>query len=365
MASPTYLTTPKSAPHIRIPESTSTATVRVIDTLTTIYINGELFWQPKIPGFDGIHAPIYSFLISSGDRHVVFDLGVRADWENYAPKVVSLIEKTTKIERGKNVADILDADTSSLQITSNDIEAVIWSHAHFDHIGAVSKFPQTTELVVGPGTKKKYFPGYPTNPESLVLESDISGRNIREIEFRKDGNALMIGRFHTMDYFGNGSFYLLDAPGHDTGHICGFVRVTSSPDTFIFIGADACHHPGVLRPTEYLPLPSAISPSPVERFRPQGCPGALFQEIQPDRRADQPFYTVGKTIIFEDHDAALETVRKIEELDAADNIFVILTHDESLRDQLDFYPKTINDWKEKGYRSHTRWLFLKDFRNCL
>ncbi|KAF2204384.1 Metallo-hydrolase/oxidoreductase, partial [Delitschia confertaspora ATCC 74209] len=357
-----YLVTPKPPLYINIPQSSSTAKVRVIDTVTNLYLNSELFWQPKLPGFDGLFVPIYSFLISSGERHVIFDLGVRRDWENYSPRVAALIKNTTNVERGRNVADILDSDNCGVGITSKDIEAVIWSHGHFDHIGDPSTFPPSTDLVVGPGTSKKYFPGYPTNPDALVRDSDVEGRNVREIEFKEDGP--MIGRFPAMDYFGDGSFYLLDAPGHDTGHLCGFVRVTSSPDSFIFIGADACHHPGVLRPTEYLPLPSAISPSPIQRLSPGSCPGSLIQEIHPKKCADKPFFEVGNTIIVSDHDAALETVKKIEELDAAENIFIILTHDASLRDEIDLYPKTINDWKVKKYRSNTRWLFLKDFKDC-
>jgi hypothetical protein len=44
-----------------------------------LYLQPDLFWQPKLDGFDGIHAPIYCFLVSHGNRHIVFDLGVRRD----------------------------------------------------------------------------------------------------------------------------------------------------------------------------------------------------------------------------------------------------------------------------------------------
>lgn len=58
-------------------------------------------------------------------------------------------------------------------------------------------------------------------------------------------------------------------------------------------------------------------------------------------------------------------MHKIEELDAQDNVFVIIAHDESLWDQIDLYPKAINDWMEKGVKSRTRWLFCKDFAGAL
>ena len=307
---------------------------------------------------------MYCFLISNGNRHVIFDLGVRRDWENYSPSTVSIIKKTTTVETKKNVSEILDSEVTGVGIKSQDIDAVIWSHHHFDHVGDPSTFPRSTDLVVGPGFKKQYWPGYPTNPEAALLDSDVRGRNFREADIPKGASGLKVGRFDAMDYFGDGSFYLLDAPGHSVGHLCGFARVTSTPDSFVFMGADSCHHVGLIRPTEYLPLPTTISSFPLERFGAGGCPGAVLQQLQPNRSASEPFFTLSN-FAFPDRVDAEETVRKIEELDAADNVFVIIAHDESLIDQIDFYPKTINDWRLKGYRSKTRWLFCRDFEGAL
>lgn len=85
------------------------------------------------------------------------------------------------------------------------------SHFHWDHTGDPSTFPTSTELVVGPGFKKAFMPGYPSNPDAPIKESDYRGRNVREISFAN--SSLRLGRFRALDYFGDGSFYLLDAPG--------------------------------------------------------------------------------------------------------------------------------------------------------
>lgn len=332
-----------------------------------------MFWQPEMKGFDGIHVPIYCFLISSGNRHALFDLGVRRDWENYAPKTVDLIRRTTRVHTEKNVSEILDSQEDWLgegpAIRSKDIEAVIWSHHHFDHIGDLSTFPPSTDLVVGPGVKALCWPAYPSNPDSLVLDADIHGRNVREIEFASDSTRVCkIGRFNAFDYFGDGSFYLLDAPGHAVGHLCALARVTTAADgnaehdSFVFMGADACHHAGLLRPTQYLPLPANISPSPIKRF--PTCPGEVLQRLQPLQSPAEPFFTVSR-VLFPDHRAALDTVRKMEELDAADNIFIIIAHDESIKNHIDLFPHPINDWKSNGLRARTRWLFCKDFEKAL
>ena len=87
---------------------------------------------------------------------------------------------------------------------------VLYSHYHWDHSGDPSTFPPSTALVVGPGFKDAFVPAYPTKPGCAIHESDYAGRELREIAF--DGE-LTIGGFKAFDYFGDGSFYLLDSPG--------------------------------------------------------------------------------------------------------------------------------------------------------
>lgn len=306
-------------------------------------------------GLDLVKAPDYSFLISNGNRHILFDLGMRHDWEDLPPKTVSLIKNTTNVDIGSNVADVLDSDVSGLNIRSKDIEAIIWSHHHFDHTGDPSTFPASTTLVVGPGVKDAAWPGYPTNPNSTVLDSDIAGRDVREISFNKNAaETVQFGPFDTHDYFGDGSFYLVDAPGHSIGHLCGLARVTTNPDTFVFMGGDCCHHAGVLRPSQYLPLPSSESEDS------SLC--AEMDSTKSNAKTDA-FFRVSPALT-SNHSQALETVEKIKVLEGSGKVFVILAHDATLRGHVDFYPEKINDWKQKGYDSRTRWLFSKDLKEA-
>lgn len=85
-------------------------------------------------------------------------------------------------------------------------------------------------MIVGPGFKEAFLPGYPADENGFILESDYAGRELREVDFTQ---GKKVGRFDAFDYFGDGSFYLLDSPGHAVGHLCGLARVTSNPDSYI------------------------------------------------------------------------------------------------------------------------------------
>lgn len=195
-----------------------------------------------------------------------------------------------------------------------------------------------------------------------MLDSDIAGgRVVREISFDQ---KLEFGRFDAFDFFGDGSFYLLDAPGHAVGHICAVARTTTSPSSFVFMGADACHHPGALRPTEYLPLPTSppIPPPPSSNTTNLGtCPGSLLQRLTIAQSATKPFFTVAQGPLFPDHEAAMDTVQKIQQLDALDNVFVLIAHDLSLRDRIPLFPERINGWEERDLGGKTRWVFCGEF----
>lgn len=116
----------------------------------------------------------------------------------------------------------------------------------------------------------------------MILESDYAGRELREIDFN-DGETVKIGNFKAVDYFGDGSFYILDAPGHAVGHLCALARVKGEDgkEGFVFMGGDACHHNGEFRPSVYRPLPESISPHPWDKEG-KMCPGSIFQSILRD-----------------------------------------------------------------------------------
>ena len=241
---------------------------------------------------------------------------------------------------------------------------------HFDHTGDPSTFPPSTKLIVGSGFKAAFLPGYPTDPNGHVLESDFKGRELMELDFSK--SSIQIGRFKALDYFGDGSFYILDSPGHAIGHVNALARTHTDPPGFIHLGGDSIHHAAEIRPTEYLPLPSNIEPSPLPHIYPNACPGHIFTPLLRDGSTTKhilefqdPFkglVSEQKYSIIYDDPALRETVTKDEELDAREDVFTFAAHDWSLKGVVGEWPgASLNGWREKGWKEQTRWKFLEDF----
>ncbi|KAK5135781.1 hypothetical protein LTR08_004607 [Meristemomyces frigidus] len=218
-------------------------------------------------------------------------------------------------------------------IDLSSINAVIWSHAHIDHVGDPSVFPPTTELVVGPGLKASCLPGYPTNPDAFVLDSAFDGRSVREVDFAN--STMTIGGFRAVDFFDDGAFWLLEAPGHTGHHICGLCRTTE--DSWIFLGSDACHNVAQLRPRQFRPLPDSVPASLLGSF--YGLAPGMHEDLA----------------------AAEETVGKLKAFDGREDVIVVIAHDATLLEVLDFFPLDLNSWRLRAWSAEARWLFLKEF----
>ncbi|ETS84345.1 hypothetical protein PFICI_02370 [Pestalotiopsis fici W106-1] len=343
-------------------------------------INNSFLWdfpvdnyiQPKVPGFDKFYMPTYSFLIENAQgRKVLFDFGLRKDWHNLPPEAQHEISGDgIKINVEKDVVDILLEGG----VKGDEIEAVVFSHHHWDHIGDMARLPSKTDIIVGPGFSSAFLPGYPGNPESPILQTDYENHKLREINFSGPDVAatVAIGAFQGYDYFGDGSLYLVDAPGHSIGHICGLVRTSSGEgnDTFILMGADACHHNGEFRPSPWHPLPDSILPNPLTGSAVHPCPAAKWaSHLENKGRSkemaffDIPDATAGAAYTH-DVQASRKTISNVQDTDSGDDILVILAHDDSVRNIVDFFPKPLNDWKSKGWGVVSRWAFLKDLESA-
>lgn len=197
-----------------------------------------------------------------------------------------------------------------------------------------------------------------------MLDSDFEGRQVTELSF---SDSFKIGQFQAHDLLGDGSFYILNVPGHAVGHISALARTT--PDTFVFMGGDVCHFGGSFRPTIYAPMPATIPdyvPLDKKRFR-LPCPCSIFTDVHPHKNEGEakarttPYYevTTAEGSWYIDPPVAQDSINKLEDFDADPQVFVCIAHDEGLNDVVEWFPHgTINEWKKKGWKEKSQWGFL-------
>ncbi|KAI8673119.1 Lactamase-B domain-containing protein [Fusarium sp. Ph1] len=361
---------PAPFPGLDLPASSATVRVQAVDTTTRMVCNAAVFIQPPIAHHSTLNLNTMCFLLEHktdlGSEYVLFDCGSRKDFWNGSPQTNKMIASNLV---GMQVDHGVDEILASSGFDLENLKSIVWSHWHWDHIGDGSKFPASVDIVVGPGFTAEFAPGWPEKPDSPVLASDLRGHRIHEPEFDTS-----VAGFTAHDYFGDGSFYLLDVPGHALGHICGLARTT--PDTFIFMGADACHFAGAFRPTPYLPLPADIPSDQLDSYYPSFCPCSVFTAHHPaartcsvedsDASRTNPFYKVSRVpgTVYIHGDAAQASIDKLRILDAYPGVFICLAHDAALFETLPIYnidpDQDINDWKTAGYKENTRWAFLNE-----
>ncbi|ORY07015.1 beta-lactamase-like protein [Clohesyomyces aquaticus] len=351
---------------LKIPDAQHTVRLRAIDAKTEMCVSAKGFVQPILPGHENLNLTSVTFLIehSSLGKKVLFDCGARKDLENFSPVIKNRLNLNV---RGLRIEKDIHEIIVEAGVKLEELSSMIWSHWHWDHHGAPEKYPSEVEVVVGPEFRENFMPGYPTNPDAIFLDVNFANRDFREISF--DDSSLTIGDFKAFDFFGDGSFYLLDTPGHAIGHMCGLARTT--PKTFVFLGGDICHFGGSFRPSPTIPLPDPIPQSHLDSHFPIPCPCSMFTTAHPagpqsENSKTSPFFEVTSfpQSAYLDRVQAAESIRKLQKFDEDPNVFVCIAHDPTLLKVLPFLnnnpEKDLNNWKQAGMKEKAQWGWLNE-----
>jgi glyoxylase-like metal-dependent hydrolase (beta-lactamase superfamily II) len=184
---------------------------------------------------DAVRNPSLAFLLrhSKSGHQVVFDLGIRRDILSLPPAVQRRIQHFDfQPEIPQDVAESLKAGGTQPE----QIDTVVVSHLHWDHVGDPEPFKNAT-FVVGEQCKGMLATGYPMTEDAGFSSTAIPIERTRFLsELDMDS---FIGPYpNAIDYFGDGSMYIVDAPGHIGGHVNILAR-TSPEGSWILLGGDS------------------------------------------------------------------------------------------------------------------------------
>ncbi|KAJ9137990.1 N-acyl homoserine lactonase [Coniochaeta hoffmannii] len=211
----------------------------------------------------------------SNTTNLVFDLGIKRNLKNYAPSQEAHIANRQPVITDPDCAASLRAGGLD---PAAEVDVVVLSHVHWDHVGTASDFPRAA-FVVGSGTLDLLRNGAgPLYPADIFNDDEIPPSRTVELPPVRDrspdvSNGVYVEPRHTpapatasslvptsardwawrplaafpaaLDFFGDGSFWIVDSPGHLYGHVNALARV--GPGKYVYLGGDCCHDPRILR----------------------------------------------------------------------------------------------------------------------
>lgn len=221
--------------------------------------------------------PSLSFLIqhrsssSAKPTRIVFDLGIRRDVSLYEAPLYKHAMTRAPVSGMPDVVTSL----ASGGLAPDDIDFVVLSHVHWDHVGMPSDFP-TAQFVVGHGacdllsgarkltngSHSHFEAGILPRDRTIELEDPEGSRNPRQDgcsegaergegkassnDGRRDANFRQPWRLKSIfdaaiDLFGDGSIYVISAPGHLPGHLNLLCRLENG--NYVYLAGDSAHDP--------------------------------------------------------------------------------------------------------------------------
>lgn len=157
--------------------------------------------------------PVLSWLIEHRDSLVLFDTGMHMDLQTSFDRIGEETAKT--ITPDFSPGEELTARLDQRGISVNDIDHMVLSHLHFDHVGGNQEIPdarvvvQRAEWEAGHDQRMIDYGVY--NPDDYDHGHDVQ---------QLDGEH---------DLFGDGRVVCLPTPGHTKGHQSLRVELDSGP----------------------------------------------------------------------------------------------------------------------------------------
>ncbi|KAJ7097367.1 hypothetical protein C8R44DRAFT_989069 [Mycena epipterygia] len=199
---------------------------------------------------------------------------------------------------------------------------------------------------------------FPENPNATLQASDFAGHNITKLDF--SATNLTFSGLKAIDYFGDGSFYLLDTPAPTRSYKRPRACYTDHIRLFgwRYVSSRWTSPPAASVPGEFsLPRASVGEDQEGRLHRLLLVPRVgMFDLLS---RAQQ-FFSISDIpgSFYADPVTSQISLEKLATFDANPNFFVIAAHDLSLVSSLPYFPASLNGWKASNLKASTVWNFV-------
>jgi N-acyl homoserine lactone hydrolase len=139
-------------------------------------------------------------VFDTGNNNAVSDGKCKSHW---AAGNCDMLKPSQKRE------DVIDSQLKKIGYSTDQVKAVITSHAHLDHIGNIKMFPKAVHVIQKKEMYQAWWPEKFQRDGGVFVVGDFDGpaRDFNYLELNGD-----------YDLFGDGSVTILSTPGHTLGH---------------------------------------------------------------------------------------------------------------------------------------------------
>jgi N-acyl homoserine lactone hydrolase len=196
--------------------------------MTCGHLTGQLGYMME--GGDGeVRLPVPTYLIEHPKGTALFDTGMHPDCQR--DPVARLGPRLPGLYRfDYRAGEEVSARLAAFDRDAGDVDFIINSHLHFDHVGGNALVPNATMVV----QRREWEAGM--DPEVAAR------RGFNRRDFDVGHPRVLVEGEH--DLFGDGSVICLPTPGHTPGHQSLRVRLSSGD---VVLAADACYFCRTLR----------------------------------------------------------------------------------------------------------------------
>jgi N-acyl homoserine lactone hydrolase len=178
-----------------------------------------------------IELPINVFVIKHRDGLVLFDTGLDpaiASDPNYVDSAIGrfFMRRVFRLTIGPD--DTVAKNLNRLNLRAEDVNTVVVSHLHFDHIGGIADVPQA-ELLVSRDEWQQLSEPHPDHDYFFREHIQLPGAEWRSIDFKPTKDPLLAPFGGCYDVMGDGTLMLLPTPGHTVGSLSMLVRADDRP----------------------------------------------------------------------------------------------------------------------------------------
>ncbi|KAE8375353.1 beta-lactamase-like protein [Aspergillus bertholletiae] len=180
-------------------------------------------------------------------RRMLWDLGMSSNPDDFPPAIANgPLEETRAQAPYEPIEKQIER---RIGVTADEIDTILLSHAHFDHCRPISQTFKDATVLFGPGTSEYCAPGHFMIPTSTWDGRYFDPKRATERWGTVKGPWTRFGPFErAMDFFGDGSFWVIQAPGHMPGNLCACARLATGE--WVMLASDCCHSRALLDGTK-------------------------------------------------------------------------------------------------------------------